>query len=456
MKVERNSTLAAPKKAYPCRARRPFRWWGPVAGLLAVPALLLPWTHVGAQPVRTEKLIAPGLVLTEESRNWPLPPNPLRPPDQPNTVPVRFFLVRGLRTDGWKLDLELADAANPLKKRTVRAIAQSTAAPIVLNGGFFAYGGAAVGAVRKNFAWQRGAWKSRTALGFAPDGKRTVGELSTAVKVSLGKRELAGVTLNGLSRSYSYATANQFAVISAAPNNSQMLPAGARALVVQNGRVVASHLAPIPPAPAPAPPVPAPLEPAENAAAGNQTPGTQVLPAPLPAAKIAPTLVPIPPGGWLLVSLAPEAVAALDVPLGTSASWKMETQPGHWAHFPTILGAGPRLVAGGAVFTTEKQEEFRPDVLARGPRSAVAWDAAGNWMLLAVDGRQESSAGLTLPEIAALLKELGAVEAMNLDGGSSTQLAVQGVLVNTPSGKDPVDPTRQREVLVTNALVLRR
>ncbi|MNW15873.1 hypothetical protein D3C71_2145280 [compost metagenome] len=54
-----------------------------------------------------------------------------------------------------------------------------------------------------------------------------------------------------------------------------------------------------------------------------------------------------------------------------------------------------------------------------------------------VDGRKEGySAGMTLSQFAQLFKELGAVEAYNLDGGGSSTMVFQGRVVNNPLGKE--------------------
>ncbi len=61
---------------------------------------------------------------------------------------------------------------------------------------------------------------------------------------------------------------------------------------------------------------------------------------------------------------------------------------------------------------------------------------------MAVDGRQPGvSVGMTLPGLAELLLEFGAVEAINLDGGGSTTMVVKGKIVNKPS-----DQTGERPV----------
>ena len=79
---------------------------------------------------------------------------------------------------------------------------------------------------------------------------------------------------------------------------------------------------------------------------------------------------------------------------------------------------------------------------ARHPRSAIGTSAGGRILwLIAVDGRQTASVGMTLTELAALMRELGITEGLNLDGGGSTALWVGGQVRNRPS-----DPTGERPV----------
>ncbi len=100
-----------------------------------------------------------------------------------------------------------------------------------------------------------------------------------------------------------------------------------------------------------------------------------------------------------------------------------------------ILGGGPRLVRDGrpaaASDTGIYPEGF---AAARHPRTAVGVRTDGCILLVTVDGRQpEMSVGMTIAELASLLIELGAVEAVNLDGGGSTAMVVRGRVVNSPS-----------------------
>jgi len=53
---------------------------------------------------------------------------------------------------------------------------------------------------------------------------------------------------------------------------------------------------------------------------------------------------------------------------------------------------------------------------------------------MVVDGRQTVSRGVSLEELAQLMLDVGAVEALNLDGGGSSTLVVNGVLLNRPTG----------------------
>ncbi|HYE78911.1 MAG TPA: phosphodiester glycosidase family protein [bacterium] len=109
------------------------------------------------------------------------------------------------------------------------------------------------------------------------------------------------------------------------------------------------------------------------------------------------------------------------------------------------LQAGPMLVLDGQV-RVSTQGDFPGDIRrGRAPRSAVGLTANGELLLVAVDGRSKIAAGATLTELAGYLVEAGAKVAMNLDGGSSTQLIVgEDCMTVNPAGEKPV----------ANALVL--
>lgn len=75
------------------------------------------------------------------------------------------------------------------------------------------------------------------------------------------------------------------------------------------------------------------------------------------------------------------------------------------------------------------------------PRTAIAQRSDGAMMLLVMDGRQLGSVGTSLEEMKNILMERGAVNAINLDGGSSTTMYFNGDIINNPS-----DPYGERTI----------
>ncbi len=111
------------------------------------------------------------------------------------------------------------------------------------------------------------------------------------------------------------------------------------------------------------------------------------------------------------------------------------SEDGDFDRLPNIIGAGPRLVMDGRIYVTADAEKFPPDIrVGRAPRSAVGVNSYGDYILAVVDGRQAHSRGCTLQEWAnILLNHFGAFNAINLDGGGSSELIVKDNLVNKPS-----------------------
>jgi hypothetical protein len=103
----------------------------------------------------------------------------------------------------------------------------------------------------------------------------------------------------------------------------------------------------------------------------------------------------------------------------------------------TIVGGWPRIVTDGrsvAALADSAERTAASFSAARHPRSAVGIDRERRRLILAVvDGRRPWSVGMTLVELATVLIELGAHQALNLDGGGSTTLVVGNRIVNVPS-----------------------
>ena len=120
----------------------------------------------------------------------------------------------------------------------------------------------------------------------------------------------------------------------------------------------------------------------------------------------------------------------------------LEGEPAPWP-VEDALGAGPALVSDGQVRVRINEEVFFGSAIPNThPRTAAGIRGDGTLLLVVVDGRQPVSRGVDLEQLAALLVDLGAEEALNLDGGGSSSLFVNGTLLNRPSGV-----TVEREVM---------
>ena len=102
-----------------------------------------------------------------------------------------------------------------------------------------------------------------------------------------------------------------------------------------------------------------------------------------------------------------------------------------WENVKHIISGGPYLVKNGNVFVDVSEEKLLA-IGGRNPRSAIGYTSDNNLIIVAVDGREGSSVGLTLTELAQFMKSLGCVNAINLDGGGSTVMYVNGQIVNSP------------------------
>jgi hypothetical protein len=98
----------------------------------------------------------------------------------------------------------------------------------------------------------------------------------------------------------------------------------------------------------------------------------------------------------------------------------------------TAIGGGPLLVAKGKSLLGLPRGKLS-HMNQRNPRTAVGWNGK-EIFLVVVDGRKKDlSLGMTFPELANEMIELGCKEAMNLDGGGSTTMWLEGKVVNRPS-----------------------
>ena len=102
-----------------------------------------------------------------------------------------------------------------------------------------------------------------------------------------------------------------------------------------------------------------------------------------------------------------------------------------------VVGGVPQLIKNGKIeITWEEEKAGKSFYETKHPRTAVAKLKDGKFLMVTVDGRSESSGGIGLENLAKLLLEFGATDAMNLDGGGSTTMFLDGKVVNHPSDKE--------------------
>ena len=113
-----------------------------------------------------------------------------------------------------------------------------------------------------------------------------------------------------------------------------------------------------------------------------------------------------------------------------------------WQNVNHIISGGPYLVKQGEIYIDMTEQKLNA-IGGRNPRTAIGYTKDNNLIMLTADGREGSSIGLTLAELAKLMKDLGCVNAMNLDGGGSTVMFINGRIVNKPavSGGIPLSHT---------------
>lgn len=113
-----------------------------------------------------------------------------------------------------------------------------------------------------------------------------------------------------------------------------------------------------------------------------------------------------------------------------------------WWKMQTAVGGGPVLVKDYEVFIPNKEEQkFINGENDRHPRTAMGYTDTDKLIILVVQGRTPGIAtGTTLKETAQILKDLGCVEAVNLDGGGSSCMLINGKETIRPSDKEGQRP----------------
>jgi len=141
----------------------------------------------------------------------------------------------------------------------------------------------------------------------------------------------------------------------------------------------------------------------------------------------------IPAGAQILSASGRSAWLVQDLKVGSRVKITQTLGP-LWDTTVHAISAGPRLIKDNQLFLATLTEEFGSDVAGgRAPRTAVGVTKEGHILLVVVDGRRRTSVGFSLLELAQFMQELGSVDAMNFDGGGSSEMMIGDQIVNRPS-----------------------
>jgi Phosphodiester glycosidase len=140
-------------------------------------------------------------------------------------------------------------------------------------------------------------------------------------------------------------------------------------------------------------------------------------------------------GDWTAINIAKDNTVS--IVHGEDDTFRLTAQTPEQARlYNAVTGSDPIVIDGKPL---EKQPD-RSFFTTAHPRTAIGITGHNTLLLVTVDGRQPGfSEGMSLDELAQLMIELGAVNALNLDGGGSTTMVIadpQPRVLNFPSSKD--------------------
>ncbi|MBE7704624.1 MAG: phosphodiester glycosidase family protein [Cyanobacteria bacterium SIG29] len=134
----------------------------------------------------------------------------------------------------------------------------------------------------------------------------------------------------------------------------------------------------------------------------------------------------------------------IDFEIGDKVKLEYNLTP-NWKEIKHIISGGPYLLKEGEIFIDTASEKLNA-IAGRNPRTAIGYTKDNSLIMVTVDGRKEGTSGVTLKELAKIMSDLGCYEAINLDGGSSTVMYVNGKVLNGSNVKS---------TLVSNAIIVR-
>jgi len=292
--------------------------------------------------------------------------------------PVRLNIVEVNKLAAKDYEIRPAVASSTLNnKRTVRNIAQNTNSIVAINGGFFKpQTGVPLGTLMINRKLYTGPIYDRVALGIFDNGY-TVGRVQFRGKIIGNGHEIQIDNINQPRMLSSYIliyTRDWGAYSPASPQYGVQLR-------VEGNRITKASANPLS----------------------------------------------IPENGYVIVGPKSKLSALFGAPV---VDTEISLSP-KWENVRHIISGGPYLVKNGEVFVDMSAQKLQ-SIGGRNPRTAIGYTKDNDLILITADGREGSSVGLTLTELAYFMKSLGCVNAINLDGGGSTVMYVNGAIVNRP------------------------
>ena len=125
--------------------------------------------------------------------------------------------------------------------------------------------------------------------------------------------------------------------------------------------------------------------------------------------------------------------------------WSHSIEHGYKRKVGTVLASGPLMLEGGRY--ADWQQCDSNFIATKHPRSAIVVTKDRRMLLVTVDGRALGHAiGMSIPELAHLVKVLGGRTALNLDGGGSTTLYLDGRILNHPCDNRRFDHEGERRI----------
>lgn len=295
-----------------------------------------------------------------------------------NGRPVRINIVEVNQKVAAGYEVKPATASKTLPhKRSLRNIAQNTNSIVAINGGFFKpQTGVPLGTLMIDKKIYTGPIYDRVALGIFENGY-DVGRVQLDAKISSGNTEVKIDNINQPRMLSSYILAYTRDWGAYAPASPQY---GVQLQIVGN-KITAASANPLS----------------------------------------------IPKDGYVIVG----PKSKLSKFFGAeSVDIQINTNP-RWENVKHIISGGPYLVKDNQIFIDMTAQKLQ-SIGGRNPRTAIGYTKDNDLILVTADGREGSSIGLTLNELAGLMKSLGCTNAINLDGGGSTVMYVNGQIVNRP------------------------